>query len=166
MVNVVSQQFEAGDLCYLSPLLLMLLALLSGCSMQTSFMPMQSTLSDDPAMLLRLEQEAAAGQSVAVISLLKQSRQQWQEGNLDHGLVILHRALRINPDDPLVYYYMAMIQSALGEWHKASQLAHRTLALTDAPLLRKQVHLFLVELSRLMAPEAQSNQAHTALHAL
>ena len=114
MVNIVCQQFEADNLRYLRPLLLMLLALLSGCNMQTSFMPMQSTLLDDPAMLLQLEQEAAANQSVAVISLLKQSRQQWQEGNPDQGLVILHRALRINPDDPLVYYYMAMMQSALG----------------------------------------------------
>ena len=157
-VSAVSHKQNGMMLHWLRPLLVLFVLLAGGCSLQPSLMPLQATWSDDPAMLARLEQETTVGRPAAVTSLLENSRQQWLGGNPDNGLVILHRALRISPDDPLVYYYMAMMQSALGEYHEASQLARRSLTLTDAPLLREQVHLFLNQLNRSMAPDVQGKQ--------
>ncbi|WP_211830957.1 tetratricopeptide repeat protein [Kistimonas asteriae] len=143
---------------WLRPLLVLFLLLSGGCSLQPSLIPLQAIWSANPSMLIRLEQETAVGRPAAVSSLLESSRQQWLGGNPDNGLVILHRALRISPDDPLVYYYMAMMQSALGEFHEASQLARRSLTLTDAPLMREQVRLFLDQLNRSTGPDIQGKQ--------
>ncbi len=158
VVSPVPYKQNGLTLHWLRPLLVLFLMLVGGCSLQPSLIPLQATWSDDPVMLARLEQETAVGRPAAVTSLLVNSRQQWMDGNPNNGLVILHRALRISPDDPLVYYYMAMMQSALGEYHEASQLARRSLTLTDAPLLREQVDLFLNQLNRSMAPDVQGKQ--------
>ena len=157
-VRAVFHQQKGLTLHWLRPLMVLFLLLSGGCSLQTSLMPLQATWSDNPSMLIRLEQETAIGRPAAVSSLLENGRQQWLAGNPDNGLVILHRALRISPDDPLVYYYMAMMQSALGEFHEASQLARRSLTLTDAPLLSEQVRLFLNQLNRSAVPDIQGKQ--------
>jgi cytochrome c-type biogenesis protein CcmH/NrfG len=79
----------------------------------------------------------SAGHSLGVVSDLKnKAKQQMTAGELDQAFATLERALRINPNDPLIWNMLAEIQLKRGNAEQAEQLARKSNLLVgkDKPL--------------------------------
>ncbi|CAM3460837.1 tetratricopeptide repeat protein [Parendozoicomonas haliclonae] len=122
---------------------------LGGCSQfgGTSVNPYSSVSQTDNYAYL--EKLTAEGRPAATGQLLSDGRIAWQDGDLNEALQKFSRALRISPDDGLIYYYLARIRKEEGEYGKAISLARRGLAFAHNPLLREH-------LDRLIASTEQS----------
>ncbi len=126
----------------ISPLsiVLFLVVFLSGCSGL-------SGVQDVPMSFSHLEQLTSKKRPQAVQQLIRDGRESWTLGNMEKGLVTLNRALRISPDDALIYYYLASIRKQQGKLGMSVNLARRGLSLAYHPVLRNQLNGLLISLS-------------------
>lgn len=74
--------------------------------------------------------------SPAVVKLLEQARSATLAGDLQRAEVILERAIRIEPKNPLLWHYLAKVRLQQGRFNEAAGLAQKSNALTksDKPL--------------------------------
>ena len=119
--------------------LLLLFLQLSGC---TGFSKVSGT-AQAPLSYSQLELLTDGERPAAVQQLILQGRMAWQEGDIDTGLVALDRALRISPDDGLIYYYLAAIRKEQGEFQQSASLAKRGLSLAYNQELRRHLQALL-----------------------
>ncbi|MCL6271756.1 tetratricopeptide repeat protein [Sansalvadorimonas sp. 2012CJ34-2] len=128
----------------IKPLLIGLFLLqLSGC---TGLAPVSGQVGASYSYS-QLESLTADNRPVAVQQLIFKGRTAWQEGKFDAGLVALDRALRISPDDALIYYYLASIRKEQGALKLSASLAKRGLSMGYNPVLRQQLQALLASSS-------------------
>ena len=72
-----------------------------------------------------------------------------EEGQLEEAGQQLSRALRINPVEPAVYYYMARLRQQQGDLGQARQLASRALSLGPSQSLESEIESLLTSLERM-----------------
>ncbi len=64
-----------------------------------------------------------AVQSPAVVALLESAEQQANAGNLESSAASLERAIRIDPNNPVLWYHLATVRLEQGDSVQAEQLA-------------------------------------------
>lgn len=67
--------------------------------------------------------EASNKQSPAVVALLESAEQQANAGNLESAAASLERAIRIDPNNPVLWYHLATVRLEQGDSVQAEQLA-------------------------------------------
>ncbi len=77
-------------------------------------------------------QVARAQPSRAVSLLMQRAAEQRASGDLDGALVSLERALRIAPEDPVLWHELAVVRLNQGQYGRAEQLAAKSNALAAA----------------------------------
>ncbi len=122
--------------------LVVLLSILSGCSQ--FFLQPQSV--NQAEFYARLEQMTSEGRPEATSQLLREGRMAWQAGNDGESLQKLGRALRISPDDGLIYFYLASIKGNSGNPEEAASLARRGLYFAKNPSLQNQLRKLLSDI--------------------
>ncbi|WP_196221296.1 tetratricopeptide repeat protein [Sansalvadorimonas verongulae] len=124
--------------------LLVLSSALAGCS--TSFVKMP--LGDEQVVSYEyLEQATSLGRPSATSQLLREGRKAWQAGNTAESLQKLGRALRISPDDGLVYFYLASVRESHGDIELARSLAQRGLFFSSESVLRDELERMIQRLN-------------------
>lgn len=96
-----------------------------------------------PGDYARLEEITAEGRPAAVHQLLSSGRAAWQGGYTHAALQKFNRAIRIAPNDGLIYFYLASISLEELDVQKAASLARRGLSLSRNPVLRQQLEMLL-----------------------
>ncbi len=94
-----------------------------------------------------LEKVTSARRPMATAVLLNEGRMAWQGGDINGALQKLSRALRISPQDGLVYYYLATVRHVEGDNGEAASLARRGLYFTRQPVLREHLEQLLDSLN-------------------
>jgi len=117
-------------------------SLLNACSTPQKVAPPKPTLPQKHAPELGEQPlpERSTGHSPGVISDLKiAAKGQMKVGELDQAFSTLERALRINPNDPVIWNMLAEIQLKRGNVEQAEQLARKSnlLAGKDKTLRRR-----------------------------
>ena len=79
----------------------------------------------------------------AIGSLLVDAIQAMESGSLDEAGHSLSRALRINPTEPSIYFYMAELRKQQGDHDQALQLAGRALSLGPDPALKVAIEALI-----------------------
>ena len=116
--------------------LLTVVLALAGCS--SSFMKIPVG-NEQVVSYEYLEQATSAERPGATSQLLKEGREAWQTGNIPESLQKLGRALRISPDDGLVYFYLASVRQSAGDTALAKSLAQRGLFFAKDEALRDEL---------------------------
>ncbi|WP_252178221.1 tetratricopeptide repeat protein [Endozoicomonas sp. 4G] len=88
-----------------------------------------------------------ASRTDAVGTLLDQAWNAMAENDLNSAASALSRAMRISPTDSSVYYLMAQLRKAQGQYDQARELADRALSLGPDHGLERQIRRFLTSLS-------------------
>ncbi len=79
----------------------------------------------------------------AVTALVKQARAQREQRLYREAIYTLERALRIAPDEPLIYQQMAWVRYEQQRYSEAEQLARRGMSLSHSEAQRQQFKLLL-----------------------
>ena len=116
--------------------------LLNACSTPQKVVPSKPSLPRKHAPELGEQPlpERSTGHSPGVVSDLKtKAKQQMKAGEPDQAFSTLERALRINPNDPVIWNMLAEIQLKRDNVAQAEQLARKSNLLVgkDKPLRRK-----------------------------
>ena len=83
---------------------------------------------------------SVAGGSGAVLALLEQARGAEAGGDLDRAANLVERALRIEPENPWLWYRLAHVRLAQGKPQAALELARKALSLAvDDEMLRERI---------------------------
>ena len=106
------------------------LFILAGCS-SISLEP--APVEETKESYKYLEQMTEYDRPAATRQLLVMGREAWMEGRTSESLQQLGRALRISPDDALIYYYMATVRREDGDKGEAATLARRGLFFSREP---------------------------------
>ena len=96
-----------------------------------------------PGDYVRLEELTRDGRPAAVHQLISSGRVAWQEGDTNEALQKFNRAMRISPNDGLIYFYLASISLEELDTQQAVSLARRGLSLSRNPVLRQQLEHLL-----------------------
>ena len=123
--------------------LLVVVFALAGCSSSLIKMPIGN---EQVVSYEYLEQATAADRPGATSQLLKEGREAWQAGNTAESLQKLGRALRISPDDGLVYFYLASVRQSTGDSALAKSLAQRGLFFAKEDVLRDELERMIERL--------------------
>jgi predicted Zn-dependent protease len=80
--------------------------------------------------------EPAPPANAAVVALLDTADQRARAGNLDNAAAVLERALRLEPQNPLLWHRLAAVRLQQGQFAQAASLAAKsnTLAGTNRQL--------------------------------
>ena len=124
--------------------LVVLSSALAGCSTNLVHLPLGS---EQAVSYEYLEQSTSQGRPGATSQLLKEGRKAWQAGNTPESLQKFGRALRISPDDGLVYFYLASVRQSNGEIGLARSLAQRGLFFSSEPVLRNELERMIERLN-------------------
>jgi tetratricopeptide (TPR) repeat protein len=73
--------------------------------------------------------EPAPPSSAAVVALLDTAEQRARAGNLDNAAAVLERALRLEPQNPLLWHRLAAVRLQQGQFAQAANLAAKSNAL-------------------------------------
>ena len=84
----------------------------------------------------------------AVAALVKQASAQRQQRLYQEAIYTLERALRIAPDEPLIYQQMAWVRYEQQRYSEAEQLARRGLSLSHSEAQRQQFKMLLEKITR------------------
>ncbi|MDM8546287.1 hypothetical protein QUF61_07315 [Candidatus Venteria ishoeyi] len=74
---------------------------------------------------------SAADASAAVSSLLKSAHEEFSKGNSEQSAALLERALRIAPQNPVLWHNLAGVRLNQEEWAKAASLAAKSNTLSS-----------------------------------
>ncbi|MCG6887883.1 MAG: tetratricopeptide repeat protein [Proteobacteria bacterium] len=102
---------------------LLVLALLSGCATSTKApdgFEIEPASTEQPRVL------PDSGTNKAALRLLTQAQQAAQAGQLDVAEARLERALRIEPRNAALWYYMAKLRLHQGQYSQAAGLAAKS----------------------------------------
>ncbi|MGI9274608.1 MAG: tetratricopeptide repeat protein [Endozoicomonas sp.] len=113
--------------------LLLLVMALTGCAGQ----PVTPEAESGEYVLPTKDRQGAMG------SLLVDAIQAMESGRLEEAGHSLSRALRINPTEPSIYFYMAELRKRLGDHDQALQLAGRALSLEPDPALKVAIEILI-----------------------
>ncbi|WP_461538752.1 tetratricopeptide repeat protein [Spongorhabdus nitratireducens] len=86
--------------------------------------------------------------SAAITALVQQASTQRQEGLYREAIYTLERALRIAPNEPLIYQQMAWTRFEQQRLQEAEQLARRGISLSRSPAQREQFEILLDKINR------------------
>jgi len=77
--------------------------------------------------------------SPAVIALIEQSDYEWREGNVSQAVVVIERAIRIQPRNPVLWYRLASLRLQQGRYELAENMARKSssLARSNKTLIQK-----------------------------
>ncbi len=117
-----------------------LLALLAGCQSFSPSTPESHAVVTDYKYLEIITSDT---RPAATAQLLKDAREKFTASQYDESLQDLGRALRISPDDGLVYFYMALVRYRTGDYREAVSLTRRGLFFASQPMLRKELSALL-----------------------
>ncbi len=78
------------------------------------------------AVLESAPESVPAQQPPVIVALLEQAETQANDGDLSTSVATLERALRIEPRDPLLWYHLASVRLAQGEYSQAEQIAMKS----------------------------------------
>jgi predicted Zn-dependent protease len=70
--------------------------------------------------------EPAPPANAAVVALLDTADQRARAGNLDNAAAVLERALRLEPQNPLLWHRLATVRLQQGEFTQAASLAAKS----------------------------------------
>ncbi len=117
-------------------------SLLNACSTPQKVVPPKPSLPRKQAPELGEQPSPglSTGHSQRVVSDLKnKAKEEMKAGEMDHAFSTLERALRINPNDPVIWNMLAEIQLKRDNAEQAEQLARKSNLLVgkDKPLRRK-----------------------------
>ena len=82
----------------------------------------------------------------AVIALLDSAGRQEQNGQLENAAATLERAVRVDPRNAMVWYRLARVRLAQGQWQAAANLAAKSNSLAGAEVeLQRRNWLLIAE---------------------
>lgn len=101
---------------------------------ESGMMPVNVTLEDAAV---------PPGTSPAVVALVNQADNDRRKGDLDTAVLVMERALRIDPRNPVITYKLAQIRFKQGKFKQAEELAGKAALLAggNAEVKRKSLHL-------------------------
>ena len=152
---------------------LVLLAV-QGCSTTTYYPPRPVIDKGSPAPVIReepapvapprvqvvppreVEAPVVSRQPPAVLALLEHAEQQANAGDLGASAASLERAIRINPDNPVLWYHLATVRLEQGEALQAEQLAVKSNSLAPGDTLQQARNWKLIANARRARGEVSS----------
>ncbi len=103
-------------------------------------LPAERTVSPDAAEAPASAIRKGMHGSGAVLALLERARNAEAGGNLDQAANLVERALRIEPENPWLWYRLAHVRLLQGRRQAALELARKALSLTaDDALLEDRI---------------------------
>ena len=93
--------------------------------------PDADTQSGENASVQSAPQISSKSTSGTVLALLSQAKQQEKSGNPEKAAAVLERALRIEPNNPQLWYRLALLRLQQGKLDLAKSLAAKSSALAQ-----------------------------------
>ena len=116
------------------------------------------TVIQDPVILkqqeVTIKPQSQVQSSSVVVALLSDADMSYQQGNYDESVVIIERALRIEPRNPLLLYKLAVIRLEQGKPDLAENLAKKSALLAEGNAQLKKKNWLLISKAR----EQKNNQ--------
>lgn len=101
-----------------------------------------------------------AGTSPAVLALLTEADRDRGRGDLDASVVVMERALRLDPRNPTLTYKLAQLRLKQGKPQSAEELAGKASLLSGRDLdLKRKSWLLIAEARRLQHNNAGAKEA-------
>ncbi|MEE9396893.1 MAG: tetratricopeptide repeat protein [Methylococcales bacterium] len=96
-------------------------------------------VSGQPSQLPESTTPPPLQSSPAVIALIEQSDYEWREGNVSQAVVVIERAIRIQPRNPVLWYRLASLRLQQGRYELAENMARKSssLARSNKTLIQK-----------------------------
>ena len=116
----------------------------------------------DPVILKQEEvaiKPQSAQSSNVVVALLSDADMSYQQGNYDESVVIIERALRIEPRNPLLLYKLAVIRLQQGQPDLAENLAKKSELLAEGNAQLKKKNWLLIAKAREQKNDQQGANA-------
>jgi len=116
----------------------------------------------DPVILKQEEvaiRPQSAQSSNVVVALLSDADMSYQQGNYDESVVIIERALRIEPRNPLLLYKLAVIRLQQGQPDLAENLAKKSELLAEGNAQLKKKNWLLIAKAREQKNDQQGANA-------
>jgi len=147
----------------IAPVLLVVLALLSGCVTSPSRDGFEPGGEPSGGAVIAPRR----GTSAAVLDLLERARAASRRGELHKAEALLERAIRIEPRNPVLWHYMAKVHLHRGRAQRAAGLAARSNSLAGADrALRADNWRIIAHARQAMGDAAGAREAQARASAL
>lgn len=88
---------------------------------------------------------SSISQPPAIVALLDDARQQQQQGQLPMAAASIERAIRLQPNNPLLWTRLAQIRLAERNWQQAYVLANKSISLSRTNRELQQLNWAIIE---------------------